>query len=218
MYFPDVKVLIWDFDGTLYQSVPQLWKDVREGEYRTIANHTGWSHEKTVEEFAKLHKMTYQSATEVAAVLSGISIAEAAVEMEQYFDRRKYLKRDERLMELFKKLRQFRHFTLANGMIARQKETLEVLGLSPDTFEEIVTSETVGFTKPHEAGFRYILAKTKLSPKQHVMIGDREMIDLAPAKKLGMRTCLVWADTNEKFSRADIVLPTVYDVESLVLP
>jgi len=74
----------------------------------------------------------------------------------------------------------------------------------------MVTSETVGTTKPHEAGFRYILAKTKLPPAQHLMIGDREAVDIVPAKKLGMKTCLVWSQVQSQI--ADITLPTVYDL------
>ncbi len=213
--FLSVKVLIWDFDGTLYKPIPELWLAVREAEYQTIMNHTGWPREKTVEEFTKLYKVRYVSATETAAVLSGVTIAQAAVEMEQYFDRRKYLKRDEKLIELFQKLKNFRHFTLANGMIARHKETLVMLGVPPETFEEMVTSETVRVTKPSEAGFRYILSKTKLPPADHLMIGDREAVDLAPAKKLGMKTCLVWSDTSSVI--ADATLPTVYDVANILL-
>lgn len=211
----DIKILIWDFDGTLYKPNPLLWHDVREGEYQTIINHTGWTRDKAEKEFQKLHKISVTSATEVAAVLSGITIVDAAVEMEQYFDRRKYVKHDEELIRLFKKLRGFRHFTLANGVITRQKETLGVLGVHPDTFKEMITSETVGFTKPHEAGFRYILDKTGLPPEHHLMIGDREAVDLVPAKKLGMKTCLVWSDTPSAI--ADRTLATVYTVPDILL-
>ncbi|MBI3577062.1 HAD family hydrolase [Candidatus Gottesmanbacteria bacterium] len=213
--FKDIRVLIWDFDGTFYKPNPQLWLSVREAEYRTIINHTGWSHEKTVEEFAKVYKTMYPSATEASAVLSGITIAQAAIEMEEYFDRRDFVKPDEKLIALFDKLKSFRHFILANGVVARHKETLIALGLSPDIFEEMVTSETVGVTKPHEAGFRYILDKTKLPAGEHLMIGDRETVDLVPAKSLGMKTCLVWADTPSVI--ADATLPTVYDIAKLLL-
>lgn len=215
MNFINIKVLIWDFDGTLYQPIPALWKYVREAEYKTIMNHTGWTHDKTIDEFLKIYKVTIESATETSAVLSGITIAEAAVEMEAYFDRRDFVKRDQKLIDLFGSLNGYRHFILANGVIARHKETLAVLGLSPDIFEEYVTSQTVGFTKPHEAGFRYILDRTQLPPETHLMIGDRETVDLAPAKKLGMKTCLVWSEKTSDI--ADSTIPTVYDVDRILL-
>ncbi len=212
--FDEVKVLIWDFDGTLYRPNPALWREIREGEYRTIMNHTGWSREKTLEEFEKLHKKVYPSVTETVAKLSNVSIKQAAVEMEQYFDRAKYLARDEKLIALFAKLKGYRHFTLANGIIANHKKALDVLGIPAETFEEMVTAETVGVVKPHPEGFLHILNKTGLPAEQHLMIGDREAVDLAPAKTLGMRTCLVWAET--KSNVADVTLRTAYEVVTII--
>jgi len=213
MTFPDIKILIWDFDGTLYKPNAELFHDVRESEYHAIMEHTGWTREKAIEEFHKLHKVTIQSATAVVAKLCNIPVAAAAIESENYYDRRKYLHRDLRLIEMFEKLKHFRHFILANGMIAKLKETLPVLGIPVGTFEEIVTSETVGVTKPDPAGFLYIMKKTGLPPNAHLMIGDRESVDIIPAKALGMHTCLVWSDT--KSAIADVTLPTVYDVAAL---
>ena len=48
--FQNIKVLIWDFDGTFFIPNQKLWDVVRQGEYRTIMNHTGWTMEKTVKE------------------------------------------------------------------------------------------------------------------------------------------------------------------------
>jgi HAD superfamily hydrolase (TIGR01549 family) len=213
--FKDIKILIWDFDGTLYKPNPDLFREVRESEYRAIMKHTGWTREKTIEEFHALHKVTIQSATAVVSKLCNIPIAAAANESEKYFDRRKYLHRDPRLIGMFEKLKNFRHFIFANGVISHHKETLELLGVPASTFEEFVTSETVGVTKPDPAGFVYILKKTGLAPAAHLMIGDRELVDLAPAKALGMHTCLVWSDTPSLV--ADVTVKTVYDVLTLLL-
>lgn len=210
----NIKVLIWDFDGTLYRPNADLFAAVRESEYLTIMDLTGWPREKAIEEFHKLHKVAIQSATAVIAQLCNISIAEAAVESEKRFDRRDFLQRDEKLIALFGKLTRFRHFILANGVEQYHRETLKLLGVLPETFEEIVTGETMGVTKPDEKGFRYIMGKTELPAEAHLMIGDRELVDLAPAKNLGMHTCLVWSD--KKSTIADVTLPTVYDVATVL--
>ncbi|OGG29684.1 hypothetical protein A2973_00300 [Candidatus Gottesmanbacteria bacterium RIFCSPLOWO2_01_FULL_49_10] len=212
MKFHDIAVLIWDFDGTLYKPNPALFAAVRQAEYRTIMAHTGWTKEHTIEAFEKLYKKVYSSATETVARIVGIPTEDAAVEMENYFDRRDFLKRDDRLIELFQKLKSYRHIILANGVIARHKETLKVLGLPAKTFELMVTSEVVGKTKPHPEGFQYILNYTKLPSKEHLMIGDRDLVDLAPARALGIKTCLVWSD--KPSAHADITLPTIYDLSS----
>ena len=100
----NIQVLIWDFDGTLYKPHPDLWRDVREAEYRVIAEHTGWEKEKVIEEFTKLYKVVLASATQVVAKLAEIQVKQAAIEMENYFDRTKYLRPDDKLVELFTKL------------------------------------------------------------------------------------------------------------------
>jgi FMN phosphatase YigB (HAD superfamily) len=191
MKVSDVKVLIWDFDGTFYKPIPKLWHAIREAEYRTIMEANGWDHDRAVEEFNKLYKKVYPSATQTVGKLTGMTTTQAALKMEDFFDRRDFVKPDPKLAVLFKKLAHFRHFILANGVRAKIIETLEHWGLPTGTFEEIVTSELSGENKPSPAGFLYILNKTKLPPSQHLMIGDREIIDLEPAMKVGMKTYLV---------------------------
>jgi HAD superfamily hydrolase (TIGR01549 family) len=214
MFF-DVKVLIWDFDGTLYKPNADLFHEVRESEYRTIMEYTHWDREKTIEKFEKYYKKITPSATQTVAKLCGISTSEAALYMEKYYDRRTFLLRDEKLIDLFKKLKKYTHYILANGVRHRIEETLEALGVPKTTFTDIVTSEVSGENKPSEKGFVHILNKTGLPPAAHLMIGDRELVDIAPAKALGMHTCLVWS--GEESRLADVTLPTVYGVPAALL-
>lgn len=210
----NIKVFIWDFDGTLYKPNPALFAEVREAEYKTIQIHTGWDREKVIEEFTKLHKKVYPSATETVGKLTGLTTTQAALEMENYFDRRKYLQKDDRLIALFQSLKNFMHYILANGVRKHLEDTLAVFGIPKNTFQEIVTSEIAGENKPSPLGFQYILEKTKLPPDQHLMIGDREAVDLVPAKHLGMKTCLVWSDKNSDI--ADATLPDVYSLTEIL--
>lgn len=210
-----IKILIWDFDGTLFKPNEDFFHAVREAEFQVLMKHMGWTREKAEEEFQKVYKVVYPSATQTIGVLAGISTAQAAQEMEDLFDRRNFVSRDENLISLFSHLKTYRHIMFGNGIIAKHKETLPVLGIPPDTFELYVTSEIVGKTKPSPDGFQYILDYTKLSANQHLMIGDRDLVDLAPAKVLGMKTCLVWNDT--KNLHADVVLPQVYDLATILL-
>ncbi len=212
--FKNITVLIWDVDGTLYQPNEHLWREVREAEYRVIMNHLQIDRKTAVKLFNRDYKKVSPSATQTVARLAGITTPQAALEMDNYYDRRNFLKRDQKLVQLFAKLENYTHFILANGTKKRLTETLIHLGLDPQIFEEIVTSELVGENKPSEVGFRYILAQTGLSPEEHLMIGDRQQVDLLPAKKLGMKTCLVFAEKTE--TKVDFVLKTVYDIEKIL--
>ena len=205
-----IRVHIWDFDGTFYKPNPELFHAVREAEYRTIMERNTWSHERAVSEF---YKRRTPSATQTVANICGIKITEAAQQMESYFDRRDYVFKDEKLIDMFQRLKNFTHYILANGTRKRLEETLIVLGIPVNTFVEILTSERVGENKPSEKGFRHILSKTGLPAAAHMMIGDREAVDLIPAKALGMHTCLVWSDTKSKI--ADVTLSSVYEVPTL---
>ena len=218
--FKNVKVLIWDFDKTFYKPNVQLEKDIREAEYRVIRDRMGWDHTKTEEAFAQIYPSTYRSATEAVAHITRLTTAEAAAEMENHFDRTKYLTRDERLITLFQKLTTYEHYILMNGYKPNVVKALDVLGLHPDLFREIVTSEAVGVNKPNHNGFAHILQSTKFDSDQHLMIGDRIAVDLAPAKHLGMKTCWIhWntalADIDD--SVVDICVPTIYDVEQVLV-
>ena len=209
-----IKVCIWDFDGTLYRPTAALTKAIIEADYELIMRHTGWDLAKTVEEFHKIYKVSTPSSTETAAELAGISVQEAAIECEQYKDRRPFLSRDERLIDMFASLTHYTHYFLVNGIQEKVKESLAVLGVSPDIFREFVTAEVVGVNKPQPDGFRYILGKTGLPPESHLMIGDRIPVDLVPAKALGMKTCLVWSDDTDTI--ADVVLLEVYGVANML--
>lgn len=211
MQLSSVKVLIWDFDGTLYRAVPAFHEAILEAAYRVIMIHTGWSKEKTMQQFHSVYKISTPSSTETTAKLCNIPIRQAAIECElAKEDRAKYLQHDQKLIDLFSRLSHFTHYMLANGIQEKIIPALGILGLSHNTFAEMVTSEIVGETKPSPKGFTYIMQKTGLPPEMHLMIGDREAVDLVPAKTLGMKTCLVWSDTPSTV--ADVTLPTVYDI------
>lgn len=210
MNFPDVKILIWDFDGTLYRSNPDLHHAIREAEYRTIVEKKHVSREEAVTEFAKYFPGVTPSATQAVAKICGISTPEAAIYMESFFDRTKYLSKDDRLISLFNGLNNFTHYILANGVRRNIENTLATLGLEKNIFADVVTSELSTENKPSDVGFRYIMNKTGLPAPAHMMIGDREAVDLVPAKALGMHTCLVWSEN--KSAIADVTVSDVYKV------
>ncbi len=211
--FTPVQVLVWDFDGTLYENNPELHHAVREAEFHVIMDHTGWDHNKTYDEFHKIYKVTTPSGTACTALLAGITITQAAVETEKFFDRNKYIKRDEKLIRLFDRLSTYRHIILSNGIKSRLVRAMEVLGIREDQFETFITPEITGVAKPETLPFEALLTYTKLPGPNHLMIGDRDNVDLAIPKSMDMFTCLVWSD--EESEIADVVLPTVYDVADL---
>lgn len=211
----NIKVIIWDVDGTLYPPSQKMGEAVLESAYATIEHHMGWPRYKVEEEFAKVHEKITLSQTEAVSIICGITTAAAARETDQHLNRTQFIARDEKLISLFRDLSGFTHYILGNGSRDLILAGLDALGLDCAQFKEIVTSELVGFNKPNEAGFRYIMQKTGLPPEVHLMVGDRDRVDLAPAKALGMHTCLVWSP--KPSLTADVTLATVYELSQILI-
>jgi HAD superfamily hydrolase (TIGR01549 family) len=213
-HFSGIRVCIWDIDGTLYPLTGAMSIEIVGAAHRIIMEHMGWTHEKAVQEFEKIHHTVTPSSTEAAARICGLTTAQVAEKTDEYFDRLRYVKRDPKLIALFESLSGYEHYLLCNGATKYIRQALDVMGIPQGTFKEIVTSEIVGVNKPEENGFRYIMEKTGFAAYEHVMIGDRDSVDLAPAHTLGMKTCLVWSRTLSAV--ADITLPSVYEVSQIL--
>ncbi len=212
-FFHGIEVCIWDVDGTLYHT-RDLGNHVEESAYSAITNVLGINRDEAVERFSQVHHVRTESATEAVAIICNISVGDAAKLTDKYLDRMQFVNRDEKLIALFDSLRGLDHYILGNGSIRLIEEALEVLGLDRSIFKEIVTSEIVGRNKPNPAGYTYIMDKTGKYPGAHLMIGDRELVDLSTAKELGMKTALVFA--SERSTIADVTLPTVYELSQLL--
>jgi len=74
-------------------------------------------------------------------------------------------------------------------------------------FDVIVASEAVGFAKPDPRMFHLALERAGCEPAQAIMVGDRLDNDIAPAKKLGMKTIWIrqgWGGVPEPKTAAEM--------------
>lgn len=79
--------------------------------------------------------------------------------------------------------------TDSDGNVRIKSSRLKKIGITP-FFKAIVTGDETGFEKPHLENFVLLCKKLKVKPEHCVMVGDSASRDLAPAKKLKMKT--VW--------------------------
>ena len=78
---------------------------------------------------------------------------------------------------------------LTNGKSQEQRLKLKKLGLE-GVFKLYISGET-HISKPKEGAFLNVLESEGLLPEETMMIGDSLYHDIKPAKKLGLKTCLV---------------------------
>lgn len=205
----NIKVLIWDLDGTLYQDKPGLQKNFKKILYQKLAALWQVSFKEAKERFEKRQKnLKGITLSLVSFGLNGYQLIEEVMKEVKF---ESFLKKDPRLKKMFKDLSRFDHFLLTDNTKESASRKLKLLGLNTSFFKKIFYCLDLQITKPDIRLFKIVLDNISLPAKSCLLIGDSLGKDIAPAKKVGMRTCLVWG----KSKVADISLPQVYDIVKL---
>lgn len=234
MKIKKIKVIVWDIDGTLYQDIPQLRKAIQADLLRRVEKKMGLGREAAVELLASNYQKFFSTSRVLLKLGFTWSEIEARLEYCLYL-KKQFLKKDPKLASVFSQLKPFRHLIASNNSQQTGIGLLKTLGLNPGIFEKIF-GLTPTAIKPQLSFFRRILAYTDLPAEQHLFVGDREKTEIMPAKKLGMRTCLVWhvkspvattclprdPDKHRDFTgwgratRADVSLAKIYDIVEIL--
>jgi len=77
------------------------------------------------------------------------------------------------------------------------KNTLKILKIDPSWMTYYLSGDDVKERKPDLNGFYKIIELSKLPAEEILYVGDRISTDITPAKKVGIKTCLVWSQSNE---------------------
>lgn len=206
----NIKVLIWDLDGTLYQELPEIKKEIHQNVIKAIVKTKSISFKKGEE----LYSQVYAQVKSNTKTLINLGVDKDYVLSGNWYNQAqlKYLKKDPDLVKVFKQLSNLRHIIDTNSNKQVTFKKLKILGLDLNFFGKIFTSTDMGDkVKPDPFAFKIVLQFTKLRPQEHLFIGDSEGKEIIPAQKIGMKTCLVWG----KSEIANISLPTVYDIVEL---
>lgn len=207
-----IRVIVWDVDGTWYRPQNDLVKEETKQRALFIAEKLGVGY-KTALGMVKEETKKTKSRTMAVSNITGVSYFNVLKAIQNVIDRSKFLSKDQKLIDLFGKLSNFRHAVCTNMRTNVFEKTVFLLGLQKVKFDPVVTPDTSGVMKPDEGAFKMVLEKTGLKPSEHLFVGDREGVDIVPAKKLGMQTCFVWG----KSGMADISIETVYDLDDIML-
>ncbi len=111
---------------------------------------------------------------------------------------------------------------ISNGITIKQWEKLIRLNLHP-FFDIVITSEEVGYEKPHPQIFIEALKRIHCSPDKSVMVGNKYETDIEGALNAGMSGILVNSElTYEQEQRIEnekldvIVLNNISDVDTVL--
>lgn len=207
----EIKVIVWDVDGTWYRPENDLIREEIKQRDVLIFQKLGISLEEAKKRELEVVKKT-KSHTTAVSKLSGLSVLKVLEIVQGAIDRSRYLHKDEKLVKLFSDLSSFKHCVVTNMLLKSFEKTINLLGVNRNIFDFVVTPEETGVMKPDLRPFKMVLEKTGLRPEEHLFVGDRESVDIIPAKSLGMQTCYVWG----KSDIADASIDEVYLLTDLL--
>ncbi len=208
--FANVKYCLWDVDLTFYTVSPQMKKEFKNRIYEYVSRKL----KIPINEAKQKYEKEFKKRKSKTATMEAFGLGKFAIqEVIDSIDKSRYLKKDLRLIQLFKNLNKYKHAIVTNSTKNSIDKTLKILGLEKNLFKAIITKEDVSAYKPSPEPFLKAMDMLGTKAEECVSIGDIDHSDIIPAKKLGMKTIFVWG----KSKHADASVPTVYDVEKLLV-
>jgi putative hydrolase of the HAD superfamily len=193
-----VRAALFDLDGTLYrpEDYPEYFRsmDLVTGE-RVRALYGAASAREGFERLeADRIRQGLPSKSAALQVLHGISLSDMNRWRERHTRPEDHLRRDPRLGATLQGLSERILLGIGtNNAPGLARRILAALGLGPELFAFVQTSEDCGAAKPELRFFEAACERFGLPPQAVLSVGDTPAQDLEPAARLGMPVLLVRA-------------------------
>lgn len=191
-----LTTIIFDIDSTLYTSPAYAFEQV-DIQIRQWAKKRGITAREARNEISEFRKNWSKSHGGKKISLGntltnfGVSIQESVEMRKNLLEPGKFLKRDEKLIQTIKNLKQkYKIICVTNNPVLPARKTLVALGIS-DFIPEIIGLDTSGKSKPALEPFQIALDRTNSKPEECVSVGDRYDMDLSVPLEMGMGAILV---------------------------
>lgn len=206
-----IKHVWFDLAGTLYKETAKFNEVHDHFRYKTFAQVAGISDpEKAKEEFLDAYKKQGSNSAVFTALGKPSDFWMKSLED---MDFTAVLDPDSEVTETVKKLKEVVPISLfTNFHKDRIVELLEHLNIRAEWFVNILTGDDIVARKPALDGFYEMIKRSNLSAESLLYVGDRVGVDIKPAKSVGMKTCLIYSDSEE----ADYCVNTFPEILNIV--
>ena len=209
----DIKHIWWDVEGTLFQ-IPPEYEEAKNR--RRFELYSGIIDKPLSEELRQEYREQYNKRKSHSAVFQALGKSKYFWQNElDQVDICSFVQRDKKTVTMFKNFAQlpYLHSVFTNRHLKYTKKILKHLGIPEARFTHFITNENFTHPKPHLEGFKLMVTLSNVAPSKILFIGDRIETDILPAKKVSLRTALVWSE--KESTEADFTFSHVWDVISL---
>ncbi len=106
-------------------------------------------------------------------------------------------------------------YILTNGFRETQVQKLQNCDLEK-YFDEIFTSETIGYNKPHSKIFQWAVTAVNAKKKDCLMIGDDQQVDIKGAKSYGLDTVFFNPENEQVVEPADYIISELIELKKIL--
>jgi len=206
----NIKHIGWDFTGTLFRFIPEY--EVKKQKLR-LQIYSELVEKPLSNELENEYKQQLAEYKTPMLIFSSLGAEKSHYQKRLLeIDMFEFLINDPRINTLFQEFETIdvTHSLFTNWEMETVKSILSHIQIDLQVFKNILTIEDVQKSKPDLEGFKKVVDRSGISPHEILFVGDREEVDILPAKKVGMKTALVWSDKST--SSADWTFPHVADV------
>jgi len=202
------RTWLFDLDNTLHDATPHIFPHINRSMRAYIERHLGVdAHEANR---IRQHYWTRYGATLLGMMRHhGTDPEHFLYETHQFPDLQRMIVFEKPLLHALRRL-PGRRIVFSNAPRHYAEAVLSITGLEY-CFDALYAVENLNYRpKPQAAGFRALLKAERLDPRRCIMVED-SLANLVAAKKLGMRTVLVSADSRRSPS-VDVKIRSVLDL------
>lgn len=201
----------FDLDNTLFKPNAEIDEKIRSYACQRAGEILQEPYEKIRNRFDDYYKIM-QSGRRSLQALGIKNSKELMQEALEKTDIISLLSRDERLHGVINRLSAaYKLFLITGGNEEISLRKLEALGIEDRLFDPKLYSSSL-YKRIDGSAFVHVSQLHQTSFSKMMFVGDREEVDILPAKKLGLTTAIVNATSAE----ADYQLQTIYQIEEIV--
>ena len=191
-----IKHIWFDIEGTLTIRSDEFNKAHNQLRYKTFAEIVG---KPLTEELKQKFEKLYAKCGSNSAVFRSLGCTSDFWQIRfNTLDKTKFYKPIKTVYTTLEKLKEKISISIFTNLKPDEIENiLKIIQIDKGWFTFIISGDDIKERKPELDGFYEIIKRTGLPPAEILYVGDRVSVDIIPAKKVGMKTCLVWDKSNE---------------------